>query len=159
MLEMKIVTIPTQISPVYPDKNGRLFHKKTMDTVFRQRGYLRPNLADKITITPIPVRFFTNVSEYREIIQTHGWDADIHMIENAFGLNTDISDKMLSGMQVMYLNDRYYLNIPIPKQLHGYYTEYFSTCYANAICTELRAVEGEYMGVNDILYFDIFPEN
>lgn len=157
--DIKILTIPTQISPVYSDKNGRIFHKDTMDAVLRRRGYLRPNPADRIPITPVPVRFFIDVTDYCSIMQCGGWDVDRQTLNTEkFTINSDITDEELQAMQIMYVNDRYYINIPIARQTYMKHAEYLSTCRANAICSGLEAIDGTQMGVKDILFFDIFPE-
>lgn len=156
---MKIVTIPTQISPVHPDKNGRVFDKETMDVVFRQRGYLRPNPKDRITVTPIPVRFFIDVTDYCSVMQT-GWQSKREELStDTFTINSDITDDELNALQIMYLNDRYYVNIPMNDETYKKHEEYLAKCQAHAICLSLKNVSGELMGANDILYFDIFPEN
>lgn len=154
----KILTIPTQISPIHPDKNGRIFHKETMDVVFKRRGYFRPNPADRITITPIPIRFFIDVTDYCQIMCC-GFNHDRQLLNtDKFTVNADISDEELAAFQMMYTNDRYYLNIPISKEAYEKHADYFSKCQAHAICSELHAVEDVQMGAEDILYFDVFPE-
>lgn len=155
---MKIITIPTQISPTYPDKNGRLFDKDAMDRVFRQRGYLRPNQKDRITITPIPIRFFIDVTDYCQVMQS-GWEASRSDLNtDTFTINSDISDRELESMQVMYVNNRYYINIPLNKDTYEKHAEYLGKCQAHAICLGLKNIQGELMGAEDVLYFDIFPD-
>ena len=156
---MVIVTIETQISTTKPDKNGRIFSKEHMDIVFRQRGYLRPNPIDRITMTPIPVRFFRDVNDYCSVLSRHDWNVDRHVIDSEnFTVNTDIGDKELNALQIMFLNDRYYLNIPIKKDTYIKHEKYLLSCQAHAICLSLEKVSGDIMGASDILYFDIFPD-
>lgn len=157
-MNMIIATIPTNISTIEPDKNGRIFNKESMDTIFRNHGFLRPNQKDRIPISPIPIRFFIDVTDYCDIMRI-GYDVTRDKLATeTFTINQDITEEEFNAMQIMYMNSRYYINLPMAKVTYEKHKDYLTRCRANMICSELHAVDGLKMGATDILYLDVFPE-
>lgn len=156
-----IATIRMQISTIEPDRNGRIFDKSCMDKLFREHGYLISNRLEQTEPKPFPVRFFKSADDYRDILTRESWNVDKNILNvGEFTINRDIPDKDLSAMQIMFLDNRYYLNIPIPREMHEKYKNYLGKCQAHYICTNLEQVEGTaIMKMVDILYLDIYPDD